>query len=152
MGIATLSRGIKAAARALLLALAFPAVALAQSVPVPSSSSFIAIPPAITASGTSDVIKTSADNLYSVYATNLTATAGFLILYNSATVPGTGSLTAALVLDCIPLQASSVASINYAPYPPKWFSNGIVALISSASVCTTYTTGTVTAFISGSAP
>lgn len=132
-----------------------PALAIAQTVPPPSSSSFISIPPAIGINVTALLIKNTPDNLYSVYATNLTANAGFLILYNSATIPGTGSITASLVLDCIPLQASDVSSINYAPYPPKYYSAGIVALVSSSSgtaACTTYTTGSITAFISGSAP
>lgn len=138
-----------------ILALLLPAIALAQGVPPPTSSSFIAIPPAVASNVSSLIIKAAPSNLYSVYATNLTATAGFLIIVNSATVPGTGALTASTVLDCIPLQASSVASINYAPYPPKSYSTGIVALVSSSSgtaACTTFTTGTITAYISGSAP
>lgn len=140
---------------AFILALLLPTLAVAQGVPQPTSSSFIAIQPAIQTGGTSLVIKASPDNLYSVYATNLTANAGFLIIVNSATVPATGALTATTVLDCIPLQASDVSSINYAPNPPKPFSIGIVALVSSSSgssACTTYTTGSITAFISGSAP
>lgn len=138
-----------------LAALLFSAAALAQGVPAPSPSSFIAIPPAIGINVNSLVIKASPTNLYSVYATNLTSTAGFLIIVNSATVPPTGALTASTVLDCIPLQASDVSSLNYAPYPPKYYNVGIVALVSSSSgtgACTTWTTGTITAFISGSAP
>lgn len=142
----------------LVIALLFaPTPAFAQNVniPAPTSSAFIAIQPAITTNGTSLVIKGAPDNLYSVYATNLTANAGFLIIVNSATVPATGALTASTVLDCIPLQASDVSSLNYAPNPPKPYSVGIVALVSSSSgsaACTTYTTGSITAFISGSAP
>lgn len=136
----------------LIFILLLPVLAAAQNVPAPTSSSFIAITPVIVTSGSSAVIKTTPDNLYSVYATNLTATAGFLIIVNATAVPGTGALTAATVLDCIPLQASSVASINYAPNPPKYYNVGIVALVSSGANCTTFTTGTITAFISGSAP
>lgn len=139
---------------AFLAALLFSAAALAQ-VPPPSPSSFIAIPPAIGINVNSLVIKASPTNLYSVYATNLTSTAGFLIIVNSATVPPTGALTASTVLDCIPLQSADVSSLNYAPYPPKYYNVGIVALVSSSSgtgACTTWTTGVITAFISGSAP
>lgn len=138
-----------------LLALLIPVAVFAQTVPPPSNSSFIAIPPAVANNVTSLVIKASPSNLYSAYATNLTANAGFLIVYNAVAVPAPGSLTAALVLDCIPLQASDVSSINYAPYPPKSYSIGIVAMVSSSSgtgACTTYTTGSITAFMSGSAP
>lgn len=139
---------------AFLAALLFSAAALAQ-VPPPSPSSFISIPSAVGINVNSLVIKASPTNLYSVYATNLTSTAGFLIIVNSATVPPTGALTASTVLDCIPLQSADVSSLNYAPYPPKYYNVGIVALVSSSSgtgACTTWTTGTITAFISGSAP
>lgn len=140
--------------RALVIALCLLAApALAQNGALaPSSNAVIGIAPAITLAGTSLIIKASPDNLYAVYATNLTATAGFLIVVNATSVPATGSLTGATVLDCIPLQASSVASINYGPSPVEPYPLGIVALVSSGASCTTYTTGTITAFIHGSAP
>lgn len=139
----------------LLFALLLPSLAAAQNVPAPTSSSFIAIAPAIGINVTSLVIKAGPSNLYSVYATNLTANAGFLIIVNATSVPGTGALTPSTVLDCIPLQASDVSSLNYAPNPPEPYPAGIVALVSSSSgtsACTTYTTGSITAFMHGSAP
>lgn len=130
-------------------------LAHAQQAPAPTSSPAIGITGSIQTGGTSLVIKAAPGNLYSVYATNLTANAGFLIVVNATAAPSPGALTASTVLDCIPLQASDVSSINYAPNPPKVYSVGIVALVSSSSgsaACTTWTTGSITAFISGSAP
>lgn len=132
---------------ALLLA---GAPAWAQQVQ-PTSSATIGIRPVVSAAGeATHVIKAAPGNLYSVYATNHTATAGFLIVLNAVSAPGDGAVTG--VLDCVPLPASGVASINYAPGPPKVYSVGIVAVVSSGANCFTKTTGTITAFISGSAP
>lgn len=142
--------------RKLLFALALvlmPLAAAAQQAPVPTSSAAIGITAATsTAAEASHIIKAAPGNLYSVYATNITSTAGFLVVVNAATVPGTGALTGATVLDCAALPANGTASISYAPGPPKIYSTGIVALVTSAATCFTFTTGTITAFISGSAP
>lgn len=141
---------------ALLLALVLPQPAFAQNVVViPTSNKDLGLASTVANNVTSLIIKATPGNLYSIYATNLTSTAGFLILVNSATVPSTGALTASTVLDCIPLQSADVSSINYAPSPPAYYSTGIVALVSSSSgtgACTTYTTGTITAYIHGVAP
>lgn len=127
--------------------------ARAQQAPTPTSSPVIGITgKTSTAAEASHILKGAPGNLYSVYATNLTTTAGFLIVVNSPTVPGTGTLTGATVLDCVPPPASGAASINYGPNPPKVYSAGIVALLSSANTCYTFTNGTITGFISGSAP
>lgn len=133
--------------------LLFPCLALAQQAPSPTSSASIGITAATsTAAEASHVIKAAPGNLYSAYATNITSTAGFLVIVNATAAPGTGALTGATVLDCVALPASGSASINYAPNPPKVYSIGIVALVTSASTCFTFTSGTITAFISGSAP
>jgi len=92
-------------------------------------------------------LKASAGNAYSVYATNLTATSGFLLLFNATSAPVDGAVTP---VACAPLSANGVASINYAPSPPGVFSTGITAVVSSAATCFTKTTGVITAFISGS--
>lgn len=92
------------------------------------------------------VLKAAPGNLYSVYATNLTGTAGFLVVLNATTAPGDGAITP---LDCAPLPGNSTASINYRSGPPEVFSTGIVAVVTSASSCFTKTTGVITAFIHG---
>ncbi len=115
---------------------------------IPSSSSSAGITPVISAAAEgSHVLKASAGNAYSAYATNLTATNGFLVLLNSTSVPADGAMTP---LACAPLSANGVASINYAPGPPGVFSTGITAVITSAATCFTKTTGVITGFISGS--
>lgn len=93
------------------------------------------------------VLKGTPGNLYSVYATNLTSTAGFLLVLNSATSPADGAVTP---LECAPLPANGAASISYNSGPPAVFSTGITAVITSAATCFTKTTGAITAFIKGS--
>lgn len=115
---------------------------------VPSSNSTVGITPVVSGSAeASHVLKAGAGNAYSIYATNLTATAGFLVVLNSTSAPGDGAITP---IACAPLSPNGVASINYAPGPPGVFSTGITAVITSAASCFTKTTGVITAFISGS--
>lgn len=116
---------------------------------VPSSSANNATTGAQTgAAANSLVLKASAGNLFSVYATNLTATAGFLVVLNATTAPADGAITP---LECVPLPANGNASISYNPGPAKRFSTGITAVVTSAATCFTKTTGTLTAFIKGEA-
>lgn len=115
---------------------------------IPSSSSSAGITPVVSASAEgSHVLKASAGNAYSAYATNLTATNGFLVLLNATSAPADGAISP---IACAPLASNGVASINYAPGPPGVFSTGITAVITSASTCFTKTTGVITGFISGS--
>ncbi len=114
----------------------------------PSSSSSIGITPIVSASAeATHVLKATPGNVYSAYATNLTSTAGYLVILNSTTAPADGAITP---LACALLAPNGVASINYAPGPPGVFSTGITAVVTSASTCFTKTTGVITAFISGS--
>jgi len=113
-----------------------------------TSTSSVGITPNASASAaTSAVYKSAPGNLYAAYATNLTATAGFFVTVNATSAPSTGAITP---IDCVPLPASGVASISYSPGPPEVFSTGIVALVTSASSCYTYTTGVITAHFHGS--
>jgi hypothetical protein len=93
-------------------------------------------------------VKAAPGSVYYVAATNETATSGLLIGYNSTTVPSAGSLTAALIVACVSLPASGTVVIDHQPGPPTNFTVGITFLISSALTCGTYTTGTVTGFMS----
>lgn len=114
---------------------------------VPSSSSAVGIAQVVSTSAeATHVLKASAGNLYNVYATNLTATAGFLVVIDATAAPVDGAITP---LACAPLPASGGASINYLGGPPQVYSTGIVAVVSSAATCFTKTTGTITAYISG---
>lgn len=114
----------------------------------PSSSSAVGITPIVSAAAeASHVLKASGGNAYSVYAVNLTATQGFLVLINATSAPVDGAITP---LACAPLAPNGVASLNYAPGPPGVFSTGITAVVTSAVTCLTKTTGVITAFISGS--
>ncbi len=125
---------------ALLLALfAVPASAQQQNLP---------ITPVVTATAAASlVLKGGPGLLYSVYATNITTTAGYLIVLNATSDPTTGTVTP---LACVPLPASGAASINYIPTPAGQYSVGITAVLTSASTCFTVTEGTITGFIAGS--
>ncbi|HUA56958.1 MAG TPA: hypothetical protein VMB81_32540 [Candidatus Sulfotelmatobacter sp.] len=113
----------------------------------PSANAGVGITPVVsTAAEATHVLKASAGNLYGVYATNLTATAGFLVVLNATSAPADGAITP---LACVPLPANSFGSINYAPGPPAVYATGIVAVVTSAASCFTKTTGTITAFIGG---
>lgn len=106
-----------------------------------------AITPVFSASAeASHILKATGGRVWGVYATNLTTTAGFLVLIDSPTVPSNGAITPQA---CIPLPASGAASISYLPTPPALFTTGIVAAVTSASTCFTLTTGVITAFIAG---
>jgi hypothetical protein len=114
---------------------------------IPSTSSSAGLTPVVSsAAEASHVLKASAGNAYAAYATNLTATNGFLVLLNATSAPADGAIAP---LACAPLSANGVASINYAPGPPGVFSTGITAVVTSAVTCFTKTTGVITAFISG---
>jgi hypothetical protein len=91
----------------------------------------------------------SPGGVYFAHAENLTATAGWMILYNGTAAPGTGALTAANVLAFQSLPANGWADINR--LPPIAASVGAVVLISSAANPFTYTTGVITAAIYGGA-
>lgn len=117
-----------------------------QAASGPSSGSSAAITPVVSASAeASHVLKAGAGNLYSVYATNLTATAGYLVVVNLTSAPTDGAITP---LDCVPLPAGGVAAIDYSTIPAR-YSTGITAVITSAATCFTKTTGVITGFIKG---
>lgn len=112
----------------------------------PTSAASGGITPGATGSALSSlVLKAGAGNAYNASATNLTATAGFLVLLNLTAAPADGAITP---LACAPLPANGNVSINYGNIPGV-FSTGITAVVTSASTCFTKTTGVITAFISG---
>jgi len=133
-----------------------PVLACATSIPTGQQTGCLLTSVVSTSAENSHVLKAAPGALYTVYATNLTATAGFLVLLNATAVPADGAI---LPLDCVPLPANNSSGscgpgctgVNYRPGPGKLFNTGIVAVVSSAATCFTKTTGTITAFISGDA-
>ena len=92
----------------------------------------------------SHVCKPAPGNLYGVYATNLTGTAGFLLVLNATSAPVDGAV---LPVDFAPLPANGSVSINYSSGPPTEYLTGITAVVSSAATIFTKTTGVITAGI-----
>lgn len=90
------------------------------------------------------VLKASPGNLYSVYATNLTATAGFLVVTNTTSAPVDGAIAP---LDWCILPANGSCSVSYGPGPPDTYGVGITATLTSAVTPLTKTTGVITGVI-----
>ena len=106
-------------------------------------ASFPATPVFSAAAEGSHILKAVPGCLISAYAT-IGSTAGYLMLFNSATVPADGAVTP---VECIQVTANSTNFLNWAPQPPEWFSNGIVIVFSTTG-CFTKTIST-TAFLHG---
>ena len=114
----------------------------------PSSSSAIGITPVVCGSVSSGcVLKGSPGNLYGIYANS--GTSGYLMLFNSTSVPSNGSTTAGVasgnMVECI--GPSTTLASSYTGLPPEVFSVGISAAFSTTG-CTTLTLSS-TAFIHG---
>lgn len=89
--------------------------------------------PVISASAEgSHILKTTPGCLLGVYVVG-GSSAGFILIFNSATVPSDGAVTPQ---DCVPIAANSYQYINFAPLPPEWFSSGIVAVYSTTGCFT----------------
>jgi hypothetical protein len=84
----------------------------------------------------SHILKASPGCLIAAYVYNSGA-AGFLLIFNSATVPADGAVTP---IHCLPVAAASYQFVNFAPLPPEWYSAGIVAVVSTTG-CFTKTIG-----------
>ena len=106
----------------------------------------ISVAPTTSASGVNNLlVKALPGNLYQITATNETASAGFLVLLNTVTVPTNGATVTPYL--CAKLPASGSVTLDFIPTPPVRFTTGIVAILTSAATCATFTTGTITGTI-----
>jgi hypothetical protein len=111
----------------------------------PSASSAIGITPIVSTSAEGGhVLKASGGNLYAVYVTT-GATGGYLMVFNSATVPADGAVTP---LECVNVPANQTIGISYGSGPPAVYSTGISAAFSTTGCFTK--TASATAFFHGS--
>lgn len=112
---------------------------------LPSSSSTFGITPIVSSvAEATHVLKVSSGNLYSTYATNLTSTAGFLVIVNATSAPADGAI---VPLDWCILPANGSCAISYGPAPPDFYGTGITAVLTSAVTPFTKTTGVITGSI-----
>lgn len=128
------------------------ATGAALNVPAPTASATNAIAPVVAGSASSSaVLKASAGNLYSAYATCTAAC--WLMAFNATSAPADGATTAGIasgnLQDCIPIASGGVGSLGANGSPPEPFTVGITLVISSTA-CATKTASTV-GFIHGSA-
>jgi hypothetical protein len=117
----------------------------------PSADAAVGITPCNVGPAASGVVcKVSGGNFYGAYVTPTAA--GFLMVFNSATVPANGATTSGNapgnLQDCIPASAGVATGINYGSGPPEVFSTGI-SLAFSSTACGTLT-ASATASIHGS--
>lgn len=115
-----------------------PAQAQSTNCIVPASLAATPVISAVAESG--HVLKAAPGCLISVYAT-IGATGGFLMVFNSITVPVDGAVAPQ---DCIQVAASTSNFLNWAPQPPEFFSVG-VSIAFSTTGCFTKT-ASATAF------
>lgn len=82
----------------------------------------------------SHVLKPSPGALLAFYVTSSSGAAGFILIFNSTTIPADGAVTP---IECIPITAGpSYAYANFAPQPPEWYSTGISAAYSTTGCFT----------------
>lgn len=115
------------------------------STTAPSAAAGAGITPVVSATAESDrIVKASAGNLYGLTVT-AGATAGYVLVFNSATAPANGAVTP---LFCWVLPANSSLGVDFG-VSPAVFSTGITASFSSTGCFTK--TSSATAFFSGAA-
>lgn len=118
-------------ASAALLWTARPALAQSQ-VTVPPNAP--ATPVVSSAAEGSHVLKPSPGALLALYVTSPAGAAGYILLFNSTTVPADGAVTP---IECIPITAGpAIAWVNFAPQPPEWYSVGISTAYSTTGCFT----------------
>lgn len=126
---------------ALLLYVASVSAALAQADPsqvrVPPEAP--AIPVVSSAVEGSHILKAFPGALLELYVTT-GATPGYIMTFNSASVPADGAVTP---INCVYAPATNTVSINWAPQPPEWNNLGIVAVFSSTGCFTKTLSATV---------
>lgn len=87
-------------------------------------------------------VSTSFASLVDAYATNNTGSTIFLYVFNSATIPVNGTVTAGTAVgnfqDCVAVSTGATVSIFTAGAPTEYFSAGIY-LASSSTTCGTLT-------------
>lgn len=116
--------------RKLILALAalFAAPAAAQVNTQP-----VAVPIASAGAASGVVIRAGGGQVNSINIVN-GATAGWAVLYDSATLPADGTLNAAMIRWCLPIGVNTGLRDTFAA--PLYFYNGLTTFVSSTS-CTT---------------
>lgn len=98
-------------------------------------SAFPATPIVSAAAESNRVLKASPGCLLAIYVTS-GASAGFLMTFNSITVPADGA--SQTPINCVAVPANSSVGLNFAPQPPEFYSIGI-AIAFSTTGCHTKT-------------
>lgn len=103
-----------------------------------------------TAAESSHILKAAPGRLYSLVATNTTATTGFVVVLNATAVPADGAITPVFCIQLAPNTATTGSAFLFLSGDrPAAFNQGIVVVLTSATTCFTKTTGVITGHISG---
>lgn len=123
---------IKLGLALLFLALGFaPAQAQTQCL-VPAAAPATPVVSAVVEG--SHILKATPGCLLAVYGTIDSTTVGWLMTFNSTTVPADGAVTP---IECVYISsAPGSVGLNFAPLPPEWYSVGIVVVFSSTGCFT----------------
>jgi|ERR1700735_1285908 len=126
---------MKTLCAALLIFFGLASAALAQSPTqclVPANAGATPVVSASLESG--HVLKAGPGCILSGYVTIDSTSVGWLMLFNSKTVPADGAVTPQ---DCVYITTNPGSiGLNWAPLPPEWFSTGISAAFSSTGCFT----------------
>ncbi len=80
------------------------------------------------------ILKAAPGCLLGVYVTVDSTTTGYLLTFNTTTVPADGAVTP---IECIYIATNpGSVFINFSPQPPEWYNVGIVAVFSSSGCFT----------------
>lgn len=113
-----------------------------------ASASFAIIPGSSSVLESSHILKAGPGNLYSLYVVT-GSVGGFLMTFNSTTVPADGPVTP---VECIPLSPHSLVAINAEGALPDHYSTGIVVVFSTTGPFTKTTSGVYGAGPYGAGP
>ena len=91
-----------------------------------------ATPVVLTQTAGSMGIKIAPGCLLAVYATT-SGSAGYLMVFNSLTVPADGAVTPR---NCVYIPATTTIGLDFAPQPPEWYSTGITVAFSTTGCFT----------------
>lgn len=133
----------------LLLALwCGPALAQTSVTSVGSANPGHAVPSCVSANASGSSLVCTAHNLYGFYCGGIAGSAaGYCVAIDATSVPSNGASITAIDF-CYFDTTPKGCSLGRQPGPPRYYTNGVILLITSATTPFTYTTGTDTGGLS----
>lgn len=127
-----------------------PSAALAQSsvTSAATANPGVTPPTCVSANASGSSLVCSAHNLYGFYCGGIAGSAaGYCVAIDATSVPSNGASITAIDF-CYFDTTPKGCSLGRQPGPPRYYTNGVILLITSATTPFTYTTGTDTGGLS----